>query len=200
MNIVNVGYKSTNYYVLADSKPRLLIDAGWPGTLPAFQHQCEKMGVRVADLKHILCTHYHPDHAGLAQELKRLGSKLIVIDLQLPFIPDLRTQVKPQDHYVEIDLSDNLVIRLDQSRALLKTLGIEGEIVATPGHSDDSVTLVLDAERFQPGAAFTGDLTAPLIANETALQSWDKLRARGVKTVYPGHGAAAKMPPPMDSA
>jgi ribonuclease/clavin/mitogillin len=189
MNIVNVGYKSTNYYVLADAKPRLLIDAGWPGTLPQFQHQCEKMGVRLNDIKHFVATHYHPDHAGLVQELKWLGSKLIVIDFQLAFIPDLRRQVKPQDHYVEIDLTDNLVIRLSESRALLKSLGIEGEIVATPGHSDDSVSLVLDQ-----GAAFTGDLTAPLMANETALKSWDTLRALGVKMVYPGHGPAAKIP------
>jgi glyoxylase-like metal-dependent hydrolase (beta-lactamase superfamily II) len=194
MNIVNVGYKSTNYYVLADAKPRLLIDAGWPGTLPAFQRQCEKMGIHLSDLKHILVTHYHPDHAGLAQELKRLGSTLIVVDLQLAYITDLRHQVKPQDHYVEIDPDDNLIISLDQSRSFLKTIAIGGEIVATPGHSDDSVTLVLDQ-----GAAFTGDLTAPLMADEIAAASWDKLRALGVKMVYPGHGPAAKLPPAMDS-
>ncbi len=188
MNIVNIGYKSTNYYVLVDARPRLLIDAGWPGTLPVFQSQCERMGVRLSELKHILCTHYHPDHAGLAQELKRLGSQLIVVDFQRPFIADLRNQVKPQDHYVEIGPSDNLVISLDQSRALLKTLAIDGEIVATPGHSDDSVSLVLDQ-----GAAFTGDLTPLLMANEIANASWDKLRALGVKMVYPGHGPATKL-------
>lgn len=195
MNIVNVGYKSTNYYVLADAKPRLLIDAGWPGMLPAFQKQCEKMGIRLTDIKHILVTHYHPDHAGLAQELKRLGSKLIVVDLQLAYITDLRHQVKPQDHYVEIDPDDNLIISLDQSRAFLKTIAIDGEIVATPGHSDDSVTLVLDAGQFQPKAAFTGDLTPPLMADEIAAASWDKLRALGVTTIYPGHGPTAKLPP-----
>jgi len=32
VNILNVGYSSTNYYVLADSKPHLLIDLGWSGT------------------------------------------------------------------------------------------------------------------------------------------------------------------------
>ena len=34
MNIVNVGYASTNYYVLGASTNRLLVDVGWPGTLP----------------------------------------------------------------------------------------------------------------------------------------------------------------------
>ena len=32
LNIVNVGYDSTNYYVIETSKTKLLIDVGWPGT------------------------------------------------------------------------------------------------------------------------------------------------------------------------
>src|SRR5258708_31859109 len=46
MNIVNVGYDSTNYDVLADSSPKLLIDVGWSGTLPKLQHACKRMGIR----------------------------------------------------------------------------------------------------------------------------------------------------------
>jgi ribonuclease/clavin/mitogillin len=60
MNIVNVGYDSTNYYVLADTKPRLLIDVGWPGTLPKLQYQCKRMGIQVPDIPYMLLTHYHP--------------------------------------------------------------------------------------------------------------------------------------------
>jgi hypothetical protein len=46
MNIVNVGYRSTNYYVIANSAPKLLVDAGWPGTFPAMEHSCSRMGIR----------------------------------------------------------------------------------------------------------------------------------------------------------
>jgi glyoxylase-like metal-dependent hydrolase (beta-lactamase superfamily II) len=183
VNILNVGYSSTNYYVLADSVPRLLVDVGWSGTLAQMQHQCKRTGIELGDVKHFVCTHYHPDHAGLTQELKRLGCKLIVVDIQLTAIPLLKEHMKPRDHYVEIDLKDNLVVSLAESRALLKRLGIDGQIIATPGHSDDSVSLVLDE-----GVAFTGDLTHPSMANDDALASWAKLRALGVKKVYPGHG------------
>ncbi len=187
MNIVNVGYDSTNYYVLSDGKPRLLVDVGWPGTLPKMQGACKRIGITLTDIPYFLLTHYHPDHAGLAQELKRLGLKLILIDLQIPFVPALKATMKPENHYQEIDLKDNMVIKLAESRAFLAKLGIQGEIVATPGHTDDSVSLVLDG-----GIAFTGDLTAPILIGDdpanTAFQSWAKLRAMGVKTVYPGHG------------
>jgi glyoxylase-like metal-dependent hydrolase (beta-lactamase superfamily II) len=188
MNIVNVGYRSTNYYVLADTAPRLLIDAGWPGTLPMMQHASERMGIRLADIPYQLVTHYHPDHAGLAQELKRLGVKLLVVDTQLAGIPLLRTYVKPQDHYTDIELADNILVSVAESRAFLASIGIQGEILSTPGHSDDSVTLVLD-----DGSAFIGDLASPLAIpddpTDLAFQSWELLRAKGVRIVYPGHGS-----------
>jgi len=192
MNILNVGYDSTIYYILADSKLHLLIDIGFPGTLPKLQHQLKRAGIQLADIKHLLATHYHPDHAGLAQELKRLGMKLIVVDIQLSAIPVMKLQMKPSYNYVDIDLKDNLVITLADSRAFLAKLGIQGEIIATPGHSDDSVTLITD-----DGAAFTGDLTPPIMAGENnmlAIQhSWEAIRTHGAKIIYPGHGPSHKL-------
>ena len=189
MNIVNVGYRSTNYYVLVDSAPRLLIDAGWPDTLGAMQHECTRMGVRLADIPYQLVTHFHPDHAGLCQELKRLGIRLVVVDTQLAGIPLLRTYVKPRDNYVDLAPDDNIVISVDHSRDFLAGIGIKGEILSTPGHSDDCVTLVLDE-----GIAFTGDLTpltmVPQDPSNLAFQSWEQLRATGATTVFPGHGPA----------
>ncbi len=189
MNIVNVGYRSTNYYVIADTSPRLLIDAGWPGTLATMQRICNRMGLRLADIPYQLITHYHPDHAGLAQDLRRIGVQLIVVDTQLAGIPLLRSYVKPQDNYTEIELEGNIPLSVAESRAFLARIGIQGEILSTPGHSDDSVTLILDE-----GVAFTGDLTSPTVVPEDptdlAYQSWERIRAKGVKTVYPGHGPA----------
>ena len=31
--IVNVGYRSTNYWVVSAGRSRLLVDIGWPGTM-----------------------------------------------------------------------------------------------------------------------------------------------------------------------
>jgi endoribonuclease LACTB2 len=187
MNIVNVGYRSTNYYVLADSAPRLLVDAGWPGTLGTLQHTCKRMDIDLAAIPYQLATHYHPDHAGLVQNLKGLGVRLIVLDTQLAGIPLLRTYVKPQDQYQDITLNDNIVISGAESRAFLARIGIQGQIISTPGHSDDSVTLILD-----DGSAFTGDLTVPQAEWPDAMglvrQSWERIRAAGGRTVYPGHG------------
>ncbi len=187
MNIVNVGYRSTNYYVLADTQPRLLVDAGWPGTLATMQASCKRMGIDLAGIPYQLATHYHPDHAGLVQELKSLGVQLLLLDTQLAGVPLMRTYVKPRDNYTDLEMIGNIRLSVDESRAFLKRIGIEGEIIATPGHSDDSVTLILD-----DGSAFTGDLTPlqllPDDSEHPGHLSWNQIRARGVHTVYPGHG------------
>lgn len=183
MNIVNVGYDSTHYYVIADSQPRLLIDAGWPGTLAKFQHTCRRAGIDTSALHHVLVTHFHPDHAGLAHELIRMGSRLIVMESQIDFIAPFRQYMKPEHHYVDIDLAHCITLAFSATRAFLATIGIQGEIISTPGHSDDSVTLILD-----DGSAFTGDLPHPLMCDEVGLRSWAKLREYGLSAVYPGHG------------
>jgi glyoxylase-like metal-dependent hydrolase (beta-lactamase superfamily II) len=95
--------------------------------------------------------------------------------------------MKPEDRFVDITLHDNVTVAAEQSRAFLAAIGIAGRIVHTPGHSDDSVSLLLDN-----GAAFTGDLTHPaVVTEETAAEvarSWATLRELGATTVYPGHG------------
>ena len=61
-----------------------------------------------------------------------------------------------------------------------------------PGHSDDSVSLLLD-----DGSVFTGDLTPLENAwGETAdlvMSSWQLTQERGAKQVYPGHGPVRAM-------
>jgi len=64
-------------------------------------------------------------------------------------------------------------------------MGIAGEIVHTPGHSNHCVSLLLD-----DGSVFTGDLppAAHAFDNPVALATWQRLRERGAAVVYPAHG------------
>jgi ribonuclease/clavin/mitogillin len=192
MNIVNVGYDSTNYYVVEQNRKRLLIDVGWPGSLPKLSASLRRKGIALEDLGYLCITHYHPDHAGLVQELKDKGLKHIVLEQQLSAIPRLKTYMKPDSGYVDIRLQHSLCLGTVESRAWLASLGLPGEIVSTPGHSEDSISLVLDE-----GIAFTGDLLPPARVNadqvEAARQSWARLGELNVRMVYPGHGPARPM-------
>jgi glyoxylase-like metal-dependent hydrolase (beta-lactamase superfamily II) len=187
MNIVNVGYDSTNYYVIGPDGNRLLVDVGFPRTLPKLSAMLRRKGIGLEEIRHLLVTHYHPDHAGLAQEMVNQGVRLIVMEPQVAWIPMLKTYLKPRDQYVEIRVEEAIRLPIHESRAFLKSIGFAGEIISTPGHSEDSVTLVLDQ-----GVAFTGDLPVPQRATEeemeAVLRSWEAIRARNATTIYPGHG------------
>jgi glyoxylase-like metal-dependent hydrolase (beta-lactamase superfamily II) len=151
-----------------------------------------RMGVPLDEIRYGLATHYHIDHAGLAQELKQAGVPLLVLDVQVSAIPMMKTWTKPQDQYVDITLHDNVTISFTESRSVLERIGIAGEIVHTPGHSDDSVSLLLDN-----GSVFTGDLTHPAFVRESdaavASTSWNLLREHGATRVYPAHGPVRPM-------
>ena len=189
MNIVNVGYDSTNYYIVEAKSGKLLVDCGWPGTLPKFMAELKRKGISIKEIKHLLVTHFHPDHAGLAQELKNHGLKLIVLEPQINFIPPFADFFKGKNlPYVPITQNDNLPLKFEDSRKFLSVIGLDGEILHTPGHSDDSVTLILDE-----GYAFTGDLHPSFmnIDDATTRASWDKIHQHKIKRIFPGHGGSA---------
>jgi glyoxylase-like metal-dependent hydrolase (beta-lactamase superfamily II) len=189
MNIVNVGYDSTNYYIVEAKSGKLLVDCGWPGTLPKFMAELKRKGISIKEVKHLLVTHFHPDHAGLAQELKNQGLKLIVLEPQTDFIPPFAEFFRGKNlPYVPITQHDNLPLKLEDSRKFLAGIGLDGEILHTPGHSDDSVTLILDE-----GYAFTGDLHPSFMNTDDAITraSWDKIHQHKITRIFPGHGGSA---------
>jgi len=183
--IVNVGYRSTNYWVVSAGTSRLLVDIGWPGTLGTMKANLKRMGVPLHEIRYAFATHYHIDHAGLAEELKREGVPLLVLDVQVDATPLMKAWTKPEDHYVDITAAGNVVIAPEESRVLLADIGIAGEILHTPGHSDHCVSLLLD-----DGSVCTGDLPLEPYAfdNPVALATWRRLRERGATRVYPAHG------------
>lgn len=185
--IVNVGYRSTNFWVVSAGHSRLLVDLGWPGMGAKLFAEIERKNIPLKEIRYGFATHYHIDHAGAAQDLKNKGMTLIVTPEQIDAVPAMTQWIKPDMNYTKIVTTDNRVVALDDSRAFLASIGLAGELVHTPGHSDDSVSLLLDS-----GEVFTGDLTPPFLATEdqaeTIARSWRALADRGARTIYAGHG------------
>ena len=92
---------------------------------------------------------------GIAQEIVGCGVRIVVADVQRAYIHKAdQVFVKEENHhYLPIADEDIRVISCGQSRQLLEECGIAGEVVHTPGHSEDSISLCLDE-----GLLFVGDL------------------------------------------
>ena len=73
------------------------------------------------------------------------------------------------------------------SRKFLLEIGIRGEIVSTPSHSRDSISLILD-----DGDCFVGDLE-PLQyldayeSNEQLKADWDRIMSYSPEMIYYAH-------------
>ena len=153
--ITKLKYGNTNTFLVAGSNATLLVDTDYAGTLAAFYRAIKEQGVKISDITYVLATHYHPDHIGLVSELMKQNIKLLLLDRQVPYIhfaDDIFARDK-RLNYKPIEVDSAKIIRLEESRAFLESLGIKGEIVGTPSHSEDSVSLILDS-----GECFVGDL------------------------------------------
>lgn len=152
--MVKLRYRNTNTFFIQGSHSGLLVDTDYAGTMSAFYKALKQNGIKVKDINYVLATHYHPDHMGLISELMKQGTKLLLIDVQKDFVHDSdRIFARDKLPYTPIDETRATMIPCGASRDFLMQLGISGEVVSTPSHSEDSVSLLLDN-----GDCLVGDL------------------------------------------
>lgn len=178
----------TNLFFIPGTDRGLLVDAGGAETLNELSRALKAEGIRMRDVGFVLASHYHPDHAGLIGELTAQGVRLLLPDPQKEFIrvPD-RFAARENRAVHPVDPDSAIRFSCADSRAVLRKIGISGEIVPTPSHSPDSVSLILDR-----GDCIAGDLEPPghLDAyGETSplREDWERILAFRPKTVYFSH-------------
>lgn len=183
--MIRLRYGNTNTFLIPCSGGYLLLDTDYAGTLPAFYRCIKQTGVRVSDILFVLATHYHPDHMGLISELMKQGVKLLLIDTQKESV-HFSDYIFARDGlpFEPIDETKATVISCAESRAFLKNIGINGEIISTPSHSQDSVSLMLD-----DGDCFVGDLEPReyMDESEAVQEDWTRVKSFKPQHVYYSH-------------
>lgn len=213
--MIKLRYGNTNIYFVAGagqpadnnsirlagtSQPAakgLLIDTDYAGTFQAFFKALGSAGLSMSDITHVMATHYHPDHSGLIGELQKMGVKLVLLDVQEDHV-HFADSIFDRDKitYTPIDEDDATVISCAESRAFLTSLGISGEIIHTPSHSEDSISLILDGV-----GAFVGDLEPyeylDAYEENIALKTdWEQVMAFGPGRIYYSHMPLGGKSPP----
>jgi glyoxylase-like metal-dependent hydrolase (beta-lactamase superfamily II) len=162
----------TNTWVLREPGARrsVVVDPG-----PALTEHLDRTAAAAGEVGVVLLTHGHIDHSEAAREFAgRMGCGVRALD--------------PAQRYGGEGLSDGDVVEVD---------GLEIRVVGTPGHTSDSLSFLLPAER----AVLTGDTVlgrgTTMVAHPDGrlgayLESLDRLHrlaeAHEVTAVWPGHG------------
>lgn len=187
--VQQLKYGNTNTFYISNGTGGILVDTDWAWTLSAFYKAIKSRNIKTEDIHYLIITHYHPDHMGIASELIELGIKLVVVDVQCDFIHcfDSIFQKEKDRIYKPIKDDEAIIISCSDSRNFLAEIGVAGEILYTPGHSDDSISIILD-----DGIAIVGDLD-PLDSvlayndNDILKNSWNKILSHNLKVVFYGH-------------
>ncbi|MGH7639615.1 MAG: MBL fold metallo-hydrolase [Candidatus Dormibacteria bacterium] len=164
------GTEESNCYVVAcaRSKEAVVIDPG--ADAAKIVAQCQGL-----KLRHLCCTHGHRNHAGAKEEVKaQVGGETALSLL------DAKTFLRSADHYLN-----------DGDR--LPFGDFELEVLATPGHSEGSLSFKVGNHVFTGDTLLKGNLgrtDLPDIDLQRQLMSvLTKLLAFPENTVlYPGHG------------
>jgi len=90
--VSNLYYVGTNYlasFLLVTPKGDILINPDYEQSVPVIKASVEKLGFRFSDIKIILISHAHDDHAaGCALAKKLTGAKLMVMDADVAEVED----------------------------------------------------------------------------------------------------------------
>ena len=191
METVRLKYGNTGTFFIPGG---LLVDTDYAGTIPAFYRALKANGIRLDSITHMIATHYHPDHCGLIGELQQHNVKLLLMESQTESVHD-SDYIFERDglRYIPIDTGKAEVIRFEESRAYLKTLGIAGEIIPTLSHSTDGIAVILDN-----GDCIVGDLQ-PMeyisgYENSNALQEdWQRIMSLHPKRLLYAHMPEMRM-------
>jgi glyoxylase-like metal-dependent hydrolase (beta-lactamase superfamily II) len=85
LNFLDTQEAIASFLIETDKGP-LLIETGPESTYPVLQKKVEALGYQMEDIKQVLLTHIHFDHAGAAWRLAEHGAKIYVHPLGKPHL------------------------------------------------------------------------------------------------------------------
>jgi glyoxylase-like metal-dependent hydrolase (beta-lactamase superfamily II) len=201
--VLPVSMGHVKLYFIKTDDGYILVDTGKPDKDKHLDEAFLKAGINPQNVKLIVVTHAHPDHSGTIAHAKEItGAKILCHENAAPFIRAGRSSpiiaqnrkgkfmnaISPEWKYQGAE--PDILIQNDFD---LGEYGINGKIIHTPGHTEDSITIVLDN-----GEMLLGDLVrgkAPDINlgqfyenKEVLIQSLVKLASYNAKRIYMSHG------------
>ena len=206
--IILVLAERSNVFLLTNGQNNILIDTGPKRLWNKLDNRLKRLKIRHLD--YLILTHSHFDHAGNAKRIKKnYHAKLMVHRIEAPFItsgesiiPDgtnifTRTLI----NLFGKSLSSRLRFEscpadiLIDSTFELREFGFNAYIWHTPGHTQGSMSIIIDNEIALVGdtmfGIFRGSVFPPYADDvPQMLQSWRKLLETGCSLFIPSHGSA----------
>src|SRR5262245_41954310 len=142
-----VGTKGLAAYLFPTGHGHILLDGGMPGSARAFEAAIREAGFRPEDIKILLITHAHVDHAGVVAHFKRLsGAQVVVMDREAELLAsggrtDFRYGDVPAFHFPGV-IADRRI--KDGDTVTLGNVKLTARLGA--GHTKGATTWITEVE------------------------------------------------------
>ncbi len=215
--MINLGNRIVNNWGFRISQGYVLIDTGYEGGFQRFVKQLSAQKISIREIRYVFLTHAHDDHAGFLNHILAASPDAQVImsanavnvlsagqnsfdggctsGFAHFFCECMKLLGKGEHRFPPFNQDfENRCIRItDQNRTEIEEI-VCGTILDTPGHTADSISLLL-----RDGALFCGDAAMnglPSLHKITIwagdqmnfLASWQTMIACKPTKIYPGHG------------
>ena len=165
-----------NVFVVPCKDGYLLVDSGSSHTYNQLLEKLHTMNISVDDIRYLLLTHNHEDHAGAAACLRHHNKniRLIVHKNNIPFLEkgsgsiagaqpptkaltvflDLYAKISPNEQiYAPLTIKPDDIVLDGDDFDVLSAIDIPGSIYYTPGHTNNHIVVI-----FQGGDVLCGDI------------------------------------------
>jgi len=206
--IIRVLSGRSNAYVVVDENHLILVDTGRASEFGTLVEKMNLLNLSVDTVSSLILTHTHFDHCQSAKKIKEISNCQVVVSdkavnsikygyTKLPkgtllltkIIAKFGQSIGKRKYGYQSFVPDILI----KESHRFKLAGCEIEILATAGHSTDSISIIVNDEVAIVGDAMFGvfrNSVFPPYADdiETMIINWGKLLNTGCKIFLPGHG------------
>lgn len=217
MKVINLGNRIVNNFIYPIKGGYVLVDTGYEEGYRRFLNSLSKNHLNIQDISYIFLTHAHDDHAGFINEILKNNSHTKVICSKKALNSLQRGQNSFVGAYTSelalfsckimeylgkgghrfAPLEEQFMTRClfidEENKEGLEAL-LDGKIYETPGHTCDSISLLL-----RNGYMFVGDAAMGGIPSMHKITIWAENKSQFYKSwlimlnlkprkIYPGHG------------
>jgi len=203
LNFKGLPHSIASFLIPTEDGP-ILIETGPHSTLPYLQDGVNKLGYDLSEIKHVLLSHIHLDHAGAAWYLAKLGTKVYVHSRGYKHLKD-PSRLMSSATRIYGDMMDKLWGSMEPISAENLVEVVDNQPISiggkqftpwyTPGHAVHHLAWQMDE------TLFTGDVAGVRIGNGpvmppcpppdihivTWVQSLDLIRELKLKRLYLTH-------------
>jgi glyoxylase-like metal-dependent hydrolase (beta-lactamase superfamily II) len=178
-NVHAIALLRVKAHAIVEDDGVTLVDTGYAGSLPRLTKALADLGRTIGDVRRVICTHGHPDHAGGARALADLGIEILIhpadaANLDISLGSAIR---QPSRGRIFAAITPPLptFTPLENGDVLPVLGGLE--VIHTPGHTPGSICLYAR----QSGLLFVGDVLQRRfgrVSPASGLYSDDRVAAR----------------------